>query len=312
MMTNRSLLIACALGLATAVLMFAPLRLGLLGALFSTFALTPMFASVLALGPKRALVSAGVLLLALSAIAGPLGAVASIAFTVLPAYIVGYIAGLSRDEGEGVEWYPLSRILLAVGLLAAITAIAYGLIMGVSAETLEAGMVEAAKQLSARSGDAAALEGRNPEEVAAWLGRVAPFMLPFSLVALFLLNLRFGERLARALGPVDRPREDLPRNVALPPVAAAGFGLATLLALVANGGIGLVGLAFAGAFSALFTAVGLATIHDLSRGSSARGLLLAAVYVSTILFSLPVVLLLVLGLAETLLGLRARKRAGST
>ena len=307
-LTNRALLIAVALGLATVVLMLAPLRLGLGGMFLSTFSLVPVFAAVLTLGPRLGAVSAIIATGVLALFAGTQPALAMAALTVLPALVIGHTVGLSRTEGEVVEWFPLSSVMMAVGVVAAATMVLYGLLMGFDAETLRAQVGDAVGRMTQDGQIPPQLQETSPERVADLLARFLPFLMPFSLTLMLLVSLHLGERLARRLGPVERPPADLPAEIGLPQVAFVGFVLFAVLATM-DGTLGIVGRVFAGAFGALFAIVGLATIHFLTRGNPARGFILGAVYFGAFLFSFSILAFIALGIAETLLGLRARRAA---
>ena len=307
-MTNRALLTAIALGLAAVVLMLAPVRLGLFGAFLSTFSLVPLFAAVLTLGPRLGALSAAVAVLALAAFAGIQGALVTASLTLLPAIAIGHLVGLSRDEGDGLEWYPLSNVLFGIGIIAAVTMVLYGLVMGFEQDAFRTQVGTAIDRMANDGALPPALEAADRSRLATLFAQWMPVLMPFSLVLMLSGSLYLGDRLARALGPVDRPRADLPAEIALPQVAFVGFVVFALLSTF-DGTLGLVARLFLGAFAALFAMVGLATVHFLTRGNPARGFILWAMYLGALLFSFSILVFIALGIAETLLGLRARRAA---
>jgi hypothetical protein len=55
-----------------------------------------------------------------------------------------------------------------------------------------------------------------------------------------------------------------------------------------------------------FAVVGFALLHTVTRGQTSRPLLIGSAYASVMVFGWPVLLIALLGLADTFLGLRAR------
>jgi hypothetical protein len=108
----------------------------------------------------------------------------------------------------------------------------------------------------------------------------------------------FSERMKRTLEPLW--------TLSLPVSIPAGFVGATALAL-ASGTVGHAAEAVAGALGAAVALQGLAVIHALTRGISWRVPVLAALYALILLSGLPVILLALLGLAESAFHLRARR-----
>ena len=80
-------------------------------------------------------------------------------------------------------------------------------------------------------------------------------------------------------------------------------GVIALLAGVAmsfiDGGIGLIGWTMSGAFGFGFIVSGFAIAHHRTRGKPARGLVLWAAYLATVIFTLPLAFFLFLGLFDT-------------
>jgi len=110
-------------------------------------------------------------------------------------------------------------------------------------------------------------------------------------------------------GRLRRPWPDLPA-MRLPPLAPAILG-ASLLGLWLPEFAGLIAAAFAASLITVFAIVGLAVMHAITRGIVSRPLMLAALYVSIIpLAGMPLLLASLLGLAESLLNVRARIAAG--
>ncbi|MEL6737116.1 MAG: hypothetical protein AAFO98_14835, partial [Pseudomonadota bacterium] len=116
---SRTLLIAIAFGLATALINFAPTRFAALGMMIAPFTVLPIFMSVLGFGTAAGIVSSAVATIAMGLMAGPLPAIAFFALLLAPPLYAGHLAGLSRDDSGEEEWYPLSDILFRLTLSSA-------------------------------------------------------------------------------------------------------------------------------------------------------------------------------------------------
>jgi hypothetical protein len=129
-----------------------------------------------------------------------------------------------------------------------------------------------------------------------------------SLIDLWLAGrvVRFSSRLAR---PWPRLSEmAFPLWVAFLLAAAIGVSFAGGIAAIAASVV-------AASLTVAYGVLGFAVLHEITRGLDSRPLLLGGVYASVLVFGWPILVLSLLGLAETTVGLRGRvaaKRAGTT
>ena len=297
-MTSRLLLIATALGLATALLLLAPLRLGLIGVMLGPFALLPLFVSALGFGTLAGAVSGLVAALIIGILFGPMSGLASFLLTLVPAVWAGHMAGLMRTDHGVEEWYPVHALLFRMTLLSAALTIAFGWISGFNAENL-VGQMEAAygEMLKSMPPDQRPPAG-DIAQMATQVVNLLPYVAPASLLLMYGVNLMLGARIARSQGWMMRPKDDLPRDLSLPAISVAIFA-AGLVATFAGGNIGLLGQVIVGAF-------GFAVLHLVLRNSAARGVVLGLLYAATLLILLPAFFMCVIGMAETLLHWRVR------
>ncbi len=305
-MTRHIALVATICGLLTAVLFLLPLTTGALGLFVSTFAAAPLFVSALGFGTLAGILSGVVAAVAVAVFYGPVVAVALTIVTTAPAIWIGHLAGLSRDEGAGPEWYPASDILFRMALVAAATTVLFGWFSGYSPENATEQIRLILTQIVPTEGPGALAEadlaGRIDTMVA-----VIPFVFPVSVLFLLLLNFTVAERFARKRGWILRPREDYALTVGLPFVAIGVFAAAVALSFL-PGTTGLAAQAVAGAMGGAFGVVGLATVHVITRTLPrvARAPSLVVTYFALVVSRFFAVALALLGLADTLLGLRAR------
>ena len=209
-----------------------------------------------------------------------------------------------------VEWYPVGRVVGAAAFLAgALSALA---LVGIGTSTAE---VEAevgtfverffAAQAKLPDSEAATLGAEERERMTkrltAYLAPVVASMWLF----LAMLNLWLGGHVARMSGLLARPWPDLSTIVA-PRELSVGFALAVALSFLPDFP-GLLASGFATAFMMAYLIVGLAIIHNLTRASPYRPLILFAVYGGAIFLQpLSGLTLAVLALAEPFLPFRRK------
>jgi hypothetical protein len=105
-------------------------------------------------------------------------------------------------------------------------------------------------------------------------------------------------------GRLKRPWPDL-AALSLPPLAAALFIVAAAGMFMPDL-IGLLASLFAATLTLAFAIVGFAVMHAATRSMRGRAVVLSGAYAIVGLLGWPVLIMSLLGLAETLLGLRAR------
>ncbi len=308
-MNNKPILIAIACGLLTAMINVAPFSLGGIGLILTPFTVLPIFVSVLGFGTRAGLISGAIATVALAAMTGILSAIAFFVLLVAPPLWVGHLAGLVRREDGAEEWYPLNNILLHLALASALVVIVVLLASGITEENSAAMLRELMSQLQAANGAGAPNAAAVEQQIRTLIG-VLPVTMPASIIVMQAINFNLGARIARSQGWMLRPQDDIPMTTALPFIALGIFGLALLFSMF-GGSLGVAGKIFAGAFGMAFALVGLATMHALTRGMGVRPVILAVSYIAILFTIKPLVGFAILGIVETLLGLRAR-RLGTT
>lgn len=309
-MTTNQFLLAIAAGLIAAVV-FASATTGPMLIRFVLFFLTPLslYLAGLGISPAASAIAASVATLAILLLTNPVAALVFAVSAGIPAAYTTRLALLGRQEnGTVVEWYPVGRILLAAALFA-------GLFAGLAIAMLGADMDGLTKAMRAVvegfvNTEMPKLPGTEPlseQQIGEITQRVIGLM-PVTLAALSLvttlLNLWLAGRITLASGRLTRPWPDLAATT-LPGVATLMLLAALLLAFL-NGVPGLAAGGFAGALMLAFAALGLAVAHYLTRGSPWRGFVLTSLYIALV-FMTPIVLLLaVIGLADTIFSFRAR------
>lgn len=322
----RSWLIAILAGLISAVVMVSA-GAGPTGLRFLLFAVTPLPIALVGLGwgwrSGAVAGTAGTIFILL--VSGQVGLAAIFALTqAVPMAGLVYLAGLSRPADEAnpgitpagqntsvaqLEWYPVGRIILwAVGIGAAI---AVGLIVLFGAfdpnfmADLENKLSEAIKaNISSIAGNT---ELKDTD--VATMTKVAIAMLPaggaIAIAGSLLLCLWVAARIAQASDNLERPWPDL---AAFDYPTGTALTLAAALAVVsfAPPPLTMVGSAVVGALLFAFLLLGLAVVHYITRGNAWRPFALWALYIGLLFLQGFALLVILLGLFEAFLNLRAK------
>jgi hypothetical protein len=229
----------------------------------------------------------------------------------LPAWWLGYLALLARPvEGapEGLEWYPVGHLVVWAAILGASVVIAGMLHFGTDEESFRATLRSFLERMF-RGGRAATPPVELPK------GAESSRLIDFLVVALpptaavvttitNLLNLWLASRVARISGRLRRPPSDL-ATMQFPAYAPALIAAAVAVSFV-PGLIGSCGTVFTASFLMAYAILGLAVMHAITRGMASRPFALGGLYAVVLFFGWPVLLLSMLGLADTAFNIRGR------
>ncbi|MEP1205908.1 MAG: DUF2232 domain-containing protein [Rhizobiaceae bacterium] len=309
-MKNTSILTAVICGLIAALLFLSPLTFGGMGLVMSSFTALPLFIAVLGFGTTVGVISCVVAAGMVAVFMGLLGGLSVLVATLAPAIWIGHSVGLSRDDNGVEEWFPLSQVLFRLAVISAAIVVAIGYLTNYNEQWAIdesiAMMSQVVEMQNQASDGAVAISTADIEARAKDIATLIPIMMPVSILLLMVLNLRLAERFVRRRNWMLRPKDDLPASVDMPPMAAGVFLVAAVVAGIASNQIGLVAQVIAGAFGGAFALVGLATIHFITRGFAVRPFLLPIVYIVLVFSRFIAPVFALLGVAETLLRLRAR------
>jgi hypothetical protein len=312
-MNKVALLMGLAGGLASALLFAAVLGGGALAT--PLFALSPLPVAIAALGWGT--VSGAVAALLASAVIGtvmaPVAGLVLLLASAGPIAWYGHLVGLARprEDGGGLEWYPLGRVFTAMALLTPVTLIACGAILGLSVDEIAGELADlfAAGQPMTPGGAPV-----TREEILAdmrMVVRIMPVTFSMLWLSLMVLNLWLAGRIVLRSERLRRPWEPMPEAPALPAFVSIAFLVAAVLAF-RDGPFALAMGAVAGSLGMALAFQGFATLHVVTRGNPARGLILGALYGATFVFSLPLLPAAALGAIDSLLGIRRRRPAPTT
>lgn len=311
-MKPSTLLIAVVSGLASALL-FAGLVLQSTSAISLALAAPiPIAIASLGWGSVAGFIAAAVAGMTIYAIAlsGP-SALTLFGTMALPMAVAGHLAGLARPTieplpangaasarktGGDLDWYPLGRVLLAIAAMAIVACLFLGWLLGYDPDAFVPAVVEALGEGGGPGMET--LSETQLREFAELVIALVPYVQPALLTITLVGGLYLGAAVVRVSGRLPRPKDDIPSATHLPKMTLLVFGVAVAATFV-GGSIGLAAAVFVGALGGAFTLVGLASLHRRTRGRPGRGLVLFTTYAAILLLSLPIALLLALGLFET-------------
>jgi Predicted membrane protein (DUF2232) len=236
---------------------------------------------------------------------GIVGALVFVAIEVAPVlFLLRQALQWRTDESGAVEWYPPGRLITDLSLAAMAAALLFlmwlgtgaGGIMGVFDRFVEAfpsdlpsdGPIAQAHALMMRW--------------AHWL----PGIVTASWVLMTVLNAMLAQMLAVRSGLARRPTPDIV-SVQIPSWCVLPLAAAVPIVIFATGWLTFAGIVVLMLLSIPYLFQGLAVLHALSRRHAPSRVPIVGFYVLLVVFSWPLVLLVVLlGLAEEWTGLRRR------
>jgi hypothetical protein len=305
-------LIGVGAGAATALL-FASVASG---ALFSVllFYLAPLPILIAALGWSHwaALIAAVVASASLTAVFGAFFFLAFLVGIGLPAWWLGYLALLARPMTNGgtpgaLEWYPVGHLVIWAALLSAIIVIAAIFNFGTDEESFRASlrsMLERTFRFQERGGTTPAPGAREPNRLIDLLTLALPPAAAVLTTVTSTVNLWLAARIVRVSGRLRRPWPAL--SAMRFPTYAPALTAAAAVGSFLPGLLGIAAGVLAAALLMAYAILGFAVLHAITRSITGRPFLLGGVYAAVIVFGWPVLLMTLLGLADSALDLRGR------
>jgi hypothetical protein len=285
---------------AAAALLLASVVSGSIAAIF-LFYLAPLPILIAALGWNHiaGLIAAAVATAAITVLSGTLLiAVPVIAFG---GWWLGYCALLARPASNGgagaLEWYPPGRLVFWAAVIGTLIVAAAVPNFGTDQQSVQAALRKAYEGIL-----------RDQSLIDMLVVAVPPGAAVFSTVT-NLFNLWLAARIVKISGRLRRPWPDL-ASLTLP-ASSSGLLAAAIAGSFLPDLFGILSGAFAASLLMAFAVLGFAVLHAITRGSSSRAVVLAAVYAATIVLGWPLLALSLLGLAEAAFNIRnrvARKR----
>src|ERR1700731_179178 len=307
-------LIAIAAGCASALMLASIISGALISVLLFYLAPLPLMVAALAWGPLCATIGGIAAATGLGVIFGIPYCIAFAVSVALPAWWLGHLALLGRPVANGVpsgngaspvapdlEWYPVGRILIWITGFAALTTMAALLTLGTDAAAITGALRRGLLRIIDLRGVAPTAE---TEQWIDALVMIAPAAAAMFAMMTLTLNLWLAARITATSGRLHRPWPDL-RSVALPPMTLAALCVAVAFCFT-SGLVAILAQIIAVALMMAYALTGFAALHTLTLALKSRAFWLGCTYTIVMVFVWPIMVLVVLGLADAIFGIRQR------
>jgi hypothetical protein len=309
-----NILIAIAAGCAAGLMAASVVSGALISILLVYFAPLPLMVAALGWGSTSALLGgagAGIASMAFDFRYG----VAFLLTVAAPAYWLGHLSLLARpiasssQDGQAppLDWYPVGRLLLWTAVISVVIMTLFLLMTGSSSEEITGKLRDVLLRFQAYNRTGSSVEDN--ERAALMMARALPVVTVCATILMYLFNLWLAGRIARTSGSLRRPWPDL-RSIELPQIVIVVLAAALLLSFV-GGLTALLAQMVGAALLTIYTLVGFAVLHAVTRSSTGFWWRLAA-YAVLFLFLWPLLLMPIIGLLDGSLGLRKRFGSGAS
>jgi hypothetical protein len=317
--------IAIGAGLAAALLFAVTTKGTALALLLASLAPLPIVIATLGWGIDMGALAVLVAGVVAFVIIDPLLAVAQFAAAIaLPAWALSFLSLLPRErlfqrgaQNDGAAWFPVGGIVacaaLIGGFFGAVSLVSMALAYGGYGKGVDALVAESSPNFKeALDGVTALPTGMSIEDFASIAVRLTPAILAVLIYLMLCANLYLGARAVRLSQRLKRPWPNLPEALVLPQFLSAGLIACIGLSLALHGAPAHLAWIGVGVLGCAYVTQGLAVVHSLTRGLPARTPMLVAIYLASMVTApLSVPALMIVGLVEGLLSLRARRAAAA-
>jgi hypothetical protein len=306
---GKPIIIAAAAGLASALLAAAAASGPGLGMLLAVLAPLPLMIVGFSWHPLMAILGGAITAAALSVMLRGSAGVVFAVLVMVPAWLAAHLVWRAALDDRA----KIGLLTVGATVYGAFATLAGAFSISFDYTELQGHLLrqsELVYRVMSGLGRDAPLEPVRGQDPRLFIQTYAQLVMPISTIVLglaYLLNVWLAARVAEASGRLPAPRA---------PVSAMTFPrlLLPVSALALLGGLlpGYIGLALEliGVATVLaLIALGFAAIHDVTRGLSARPLILSVLWILTFVLGLPVLGMLFVGIAELAIGWRARVRA---
>ena len=259
-------------------------------------------------------VAAGSLALALGV--SPYSGLFFFLLSAVPSAFFAWLVMLARpadpqNRQGGLEWYPIGRIVAWVAGAAAAVVTATIPAFGLDLDSYRSNLKEMLRRMITPSegGVSALPDGVDIEAMLDFFAIVLPIGGALLWMLSQLANLWLAARIVAMSGRLNRPwpafsQIDYPRIVPL-------IFIAAVMLSFLPGMVGFVAGLVSTTYAAAFVLLGLAVLHVITEGNQARPFILGTTYLMLVLLAWIAIILAALGLGESFLRLRARKKGAA-
>ena len=300
---KNPILIGIIAGLAAAILLGVAAYASVFAVVLTIAAMASIFIAGLGYGLLSSLVSILAAAFATAALySNPMSGV-GMALILAPAAVMSYLANLARPASEiggpetALAWYPLSDILLAGGVVTAVSTVAT-LFLHPDIDAVYAAVAEMVGTMMSEIDPSAPFGADMRTKLVSFLQVLFPMIQGMQMMIALFAVFYFGMRILSAAGRSTRPREDIRSSLRMNRLAIVVF-LAGVALMFGGDTLEVIGAGFAGAVAGGFLLSGFAILHNMLRDKSWRlpGLVLA--YLLTVMVPLvPLILVIAGGLSN--------------
>lgn len=305
---TQIILISIGAGLLSALLFASILTGSLTAIVMQIFAQLPIQIASLTFGPRASIFAALAATLALLFVSGlPSQTIAFALNFAAPALIASYLAGLKNTDHSDEDlasWFPFGRVLTVIAGASFFVFVLLSLYSGFTPEQAVTAIEAQALILFGPAVESGQITLDTVNQLAVFFVGLFPFVATAGFVVVTTLNLVLAIRIARRYGTFKRPPGNI-QSLQIPRIVHI-IALASLAMIWTSGASHPFLAAIAGASTTLVVFAGFATLHALTSQLSSRRIILFATYGSIILFTLPLLLILILGWIDGFLNLRGR------
>lgn len=286
-------------GLYLAVLSGLPIMM-----LLAYFVQLPLLFVGLTVGLTGSVIAAASGVLVSGVVAGVVAGAIYAVVQAVPAVFVVRQSLLSRQGEDGqVEWYPPGLLLSQLAVLAAAGIAAAFLAASTEPGGLR-GAIESLLTTTLSQFGTVQVETVPPEELAGWMSLI-PGLIAASWLIMVTVNGILAQAAAVRMGWNRRPTPDFDA-IELPSWLWPCLAGAVLLSLLGSSDLGFFGRAALITLAVPYGFLGLAVLHVLVRLWPYPGLALIVIYGLIVILGWPILIVVLLGFAEDLAGLRRR------
>lgn len=303
MSKSHPILIGVLAGLATALLYFSSYMVGVLGKLPLYIAPLPIYLAVMSFGSYSGLVALITAVLTAFALA-PTMITASIgAIVAFPALLFGYQATLFQNtdgDAQTGRWYPLEDMLFNLAIAIGAGVILIGVISGFDTDNIVPVIVEQMNEIARLNPELKTLGKSDLTALAETFAKLIPFFYPIIWLVTHVINAHLAAAISRNFGRFSRPEDDFPLSLNLPLQALVALPTAMILMIFGAGTLANIAAVFFGCLFMSFAIVGLGALHLKVRGKPVGRPLMIVVYLLIFLFTFPLLVFAIAGVARSI------------
>lgn len=231
-------------------------------------AMIALFMAGLGYGRIAGLVAVATAAIALGVYTSSLFATFIFGVTLLPAAVMSQLASLARPASEiggpdrALAWYPISDMMLAGAVVAALATIT--LLLAQPLDMLYGAAVNEVVRMFGTANPDLVITDEQKAQMIAMLRIFGPASQSAGSVVMLFAGFYFAMRILAAIKKNVRPREDIRSSLRMSRLSVLIF-IAGVLLMLAGGTAGMIGASFAGAVGGGFLLSGYAVIHNAVR-----------------------------------------------